>query len=110
MASKRAINESYNRLLGEPNPYVWRAVGSFLLAIPITWCTMAMADGGHLPKLLVYLLSPGFVIGLRAMNQASGFLDALGRFGRTALPLNTIYWSSILFGFFSLRAKTKKPN
>jgi hypothetical protein len=108
---KRASHVSYIRLLcGDPNPYVWRAIGSLLLALPIVYCTMAMADGEHLPKSMVYVLSPGFVIGLRAMKQGGDFLDALGRFGRTAIPLNMIYWSSILFGVFSLRAKVKKPN
>jgi hypothetical protein len=108
---KRTSNVSYIRLLcGDPNPYIWRAIGSLLVALPIVYCTMAMADGEHLSKFLVYVLSPRFVIGLRAIKQDSNFLDALGIFGMTAIPLNMIYWSSILFGIFSLRSRVKKPN
>jgi hypothetical protein len=69
---------------------------------------MAMSDGGYIPKPLVYVVSPGFVIGLRAMGRASGFLDAIGNFGMTAIPVNVIYWSSILFGILSLRARSKE--
>jgi hypothetical protein len=103
--SKRARDRNLIRLLcGNPNSYVWRAVGSFLLALPIVYITMAVSDGNHLPKALIYAVSPGIAIGLRAMMQSDGFLDALGKFGMVAIPINVIYWSSILFGIFSLRA------
>jgi hypothetical protein len=105
---KHARNENYTRsLCGAPNPYIWRVVGSILLALPIVYVTMAMADGGYFSKPALYLLSPGFVLGLRAMKHANGFFDALGTFGRTAIPVNLIYWSSILFGGFCLRARGK---
>jgi hypothetical protein len=107
--SNNAGDRNLVRLLcGAPNPYVRRAVGSFLLALPIVYITMAMTDGEYLPKALIYALSPGIVIGLRAMRQADGFLDSLGKFGMMAIPINMIYWSSILFGIFSLRAMIRE--
>ena len=94
------------------HPYVWRAIGSLLLALPIAFLMIGIADGAHLLTPLLYLLSPGYVLGLRAMDHARGSvgLEPLGIFGRTAISANLIYWSSILFGFFSLRARAKNPN
>jgi hypothetical protein len=57
---------------------------------------------------LAYVLSPGFILGMPTMSPASGFSDALGQFGRIAIPVNLIYWSLLLFGLFSLRARRQK--
>jgi hypothetical protein len=90
-----------------PGPHVLRGIASFLLALPIVYLTMAAADGEHIPTALVYVLSPGFIMGLHWMSTASGFFDALARFGEVAIPVNVIYWSSLLFGLFSLIERRK---
>ena len=94
MLKARTRDGQYIRsLCGEPksHPYLWRSMGAFLLSVPVVYFTMALADGEHLPKFLVYALSPGYILGLWAMKYASGFSDGLRIFGETAFPNNLLY-------------------
>ena len=68
------------------------------------------ADKGHLPGSLVFLLSPGYVLGLLATQHVNNFGEALNESMLMWLSVDLIYWSSILFGLFSLRARGKKPD
>jgi hypothetical protein len=104
---RSSIQSLYGQEPYIPGPYVLRGIASVLVALPIVYVTMAAADGGHIPTVLVYVLSPGFIMGMRWMSTASGFLDALRRFGEVAFPVNVVYWSSLLFGLFSLIERRK---
>jgi len=101
-------HENYTRsLYGKPSPHIRRAVGSLILALPMAGLMIGLADKGHLPGRSIYLLSPGYVLGILASQQARSFGESLQEFGITALSVNLIYWSLILFGLFSLLARAR---
>jgi hypothetical protein len=66
------------------------------LTLMLTFGSIAIADHETTPQLLRYILSPGFVLGLRFMT-GRGFLDALGSFGRIVFTINMIYFGLISF-------------
>ena len=97
-------------LCGEPSPLVWRAIGSLLLGAPTALLTMGFADQESLP-MIGWLLSPGGELGIIVQRHATGsFINNFMSFVWTALSANLIYWSSIYFWLFSLRARSRKSN
>jgi len=62
---------------------------SFFLAC----MSIAIADHPATPQFVRYLLSPGYVLGLRLMSGHS-FLDALSVFGWTAFSVNMLYFGA----------------
>ena len=108
---KGAGNTSLIRALcGEPSPRFWRAVGSLLLAFPITLFVGIIADKGHLPGPVSFLLSPGYVVGLLATQNVSDFGKSLSESMLIWFSVDLVYWSSILFGLLSLRTAVKGAN
>jgi hypothetical protein len=69
-----------------------------------------MADKGHLPGALKHLLSPGYMIGLRAIEHDNGSWNAFELSVMTALSVNLIFWASILFRILTLWAGSKESN
>src|SRR5277367_2737481 len=61
------------------------------LTLLLTFVSIAIADHETTPQFLRYIISPGFVLGLRFM-AGRGFFDALGSFGRIAFTVNMIYF------------------
>jgi hypothetical protein len=70
-----------------------------LLAFLLTCLSIAIADHDTTPQLVRYIVSPGFVLGLR-FTTGRGLLDPLGSFGRIAFTVNMIYFG--LIGFLLL--------
>ncbi|MGA7560377.1 MAG: hypothetical protein WBV60_10020 [Terriglobales bacterium] len=70
-------------------------IGGFL-TLMLTFASIAIADHETTPQLLRYVISPGFVLGLRYMT-GRGFFDALGSFERIAFTVNIIYFGLITF-------------
>ena len=68
---------------------------------------MGVADKVHIPRVLTFLLSPGDSLGSLATKDVTSFSDSFEESTLIAISLNLIYWSIILFGFFSLRARSK---
>jgi hypothetical protein len=79
-----------------------------LLAFPVTFLVGGIADKGHLPGPLVFLLSPGYVLGSLATAHVNSFSKALNEFMLIELSVDLFFWSSVLFGLFSLRSRNNK--
>jgi hypothetical protein len=67
-----------------------------LLTLRLTYLSLAIADHVGTPEFVRYVLSPGYVLGVR-FATGRGFLDTLGSFGRIAITINMIS-----FGLISL--------
>lgn len=67
-----------------------------LLALPLTYLSLAIADRPATPQLIRYIFAPGFVLGMR-FASGSSFLDTLGNFGRMAILTNITYYGLICF-------------
>jgi hypothetical protein len=89
-------------------PRFRRAIASLLVAFPIACFAIALADKPNFLGHLVYLVSPGYPLGSLATEHVSNFGNALSEDMSISLSVNEIYWSGILFGIFSLLAKSKK--
>jgi hypothetical protein len=73
-------------------------IGSFLTLL-LTYVSLAVADHVGTPQLVRYILSPGFVAGMR-FASGSGILERLGSFGRIAITVNVVYYGLINFLLF----------
>ena len=71
-----------------------------LLTLTMTYLSLAIADHVGTPQWVRYLLSPGFVLGMR-FASGTGILDTVGSFGRIAITTNIVYFG--LINFFVLR-------
>jgi hypothetical protein len=73
-------------------------IGSFLTLL-LTYVSLAIADHVGTPQLVRYILSPGFVAGMR-FASGSGLLERLGSSGRIAITVNVVYYGLINFFLF----------
>ncbi|MFZ1141923.1 MAG: hypothetical protein WAN76_22315 [Candidatus Sulfotelmatobacter sp.] len=70
-----------------------------LLTLFLTYLGMAISDRPTTPQLVRWVISPGFVLGVR-FASGDGFLETLGSFGRIAITANVIYYSFLGFLVF----------
>jgi hypothetical protein len=112
---KEPSTNGYIRSLGDASQnYFWptalfvRVIVSVLISIPVGITTFVAVDGGHVPEVLICVLSPGvrFPIPLMAVNS---LLD-IGAVGVNVLLTNLIYWFVLVFGALTLweRKRAKK--
>jgi hypothetical protein len=67
-----------------------------LLTLLSTYLSLAIADHVGTPDFVRYLLSPGFMLGMR-FASGTGFFERLDSFGRIAVTVNLIYYGFIMF-------------
>ncbi len=73
------------------------------LAFLLACLSIAIADHRGTPELVRYVVSPGFILGLRLMSGRN-FSDALSVFGWVALSVNMVYFGvAILALLWKLR-------
>lgn len=70
-------------------------VGS-LITLFLTYFSLAIADHVGTPDFVRYVLSPGYVLGMR-FASGGGWLERLGSFGRIAVTTNLIYYGLLVF-------------
>ena len=71
------------------------AVGA-LLTFVFSYLAYAVADPEGTPKIVRYLLSPGFVLGMR-FAYGDGWLDWLSSFGLIAVLTDLVYYGFLVF-------------
>jgi hypothetical protein len=81
---------------------------SSLLALLLTFLSLAIADHVGTPEIVRWVFSPGYVLGLRFMS-GGGFLERLGSFGRIAVAINVIYFGLISFVLLWKMEWPKRP-
>ncbi len=85
-------------------------IGS-LVTLFLTYLGMAISDRPTTPQLVRWVISPGFVLGMR-FASGEGFLERLGSFARIAITVNMIYYG--FFNFLVFRKSTgqtaRNPN
>jgi hypothetical protein len=65
------------------------------LSFIITCVSIAIADHQSTPELVRYVVSPGYVLGLRLMS-GHNFFDALSVFGWVAFSGNAVYFGALV--------------
>jgi hypothetical protein len=70
-----------------------------LLALFLTCLSLVIADHEATPQFVRYILSPGFVLGLR-FASGDGVLDRLANVGMIALTVNFLYYGLLACLFF----------
>jgi hypothetical protein len=71
-----------------------------LLALLLTYFSLAIADHAGTPQFVRYVFYPARVRGMH-FRSGAGFLEVLGSFGRIALTVNAVYYG--LISFFLIR-------
>lgn len=92
----------------ETHPRFVRAGLSLFLACCVALLMEGIADKGNLPRAIIVLVSPGYVLGSFLSLRVHSFGAALQVMGYTSLSVDLIYWSSIFFGLFSLINRMRK--
>jgi hypothetical protein len=67
-----------------------------VLALLLTWLSMAIADHVGTPEIVRWIFSPGYVLGLH-FAWGRGFRDQLGSFMFIALIVNVSYYGLVCF-------------
>jgi len=78
-----------------------RLLGALLVAVPATWLTTAIGDNANIPQLVRALISPGMTIALRLDIRGEGFFDTVAKVSVTALLLNEVYYTLIIYGLLT---------
>jgi hypothetical protein len=71
------------------------AVG-ILFTFVLSYLAFAVADHAGTPKIVRYLRSPGFVLGMRCAS-GDGWLDWLSSFGLIAVLTDLVYYGFLVF-------------
>ena len=74
--------------------YVAQVLIGGLLAFFLAGLSIAIADHGTTPQFVRYIISPGYILGLKLMTGRN-FFDELASFGRIAFSVNLIYFGSM---------------
>jgi len=75
-----------------------RPFGALLLALPVTLLATAIGDNTNILTVVKALVSPGMMIALRLDTSGERLLDAISKVVLTALFLNEVYYSLIIYG------------
>ncbi len=67
-----------------------------VFALSLTWLSMAIADHVGTPEVVRWIVSPGYVLGMR-LAWGRGFWDQLRSFMLVALLVNLCYYGLALF-------------
>lgn len=65
------------------------------LSFPLACASIAIADHQTTPEFVRYIVSPGYLLGLRLMS-GHNFFDALSVFGWVAFSVNMVYFGLVI--------------
>jgi hypothetical protein len=72
-----------------------RVVLAVLVAVPLAFLSLSVADKAQLPELVTLVISPG-QLGIYAVPQHVGFWDSLWWFVEIGMTINVAYYACLL--------------